>query len=398
MKRRSTTPVSATPRGLVTRSALVAGAVLMTIAAPLSIAPSVAADQYDAKIAELQGQIDAANDQAAKLGQQAQTLQGQLDQINGQITAIQTAIAASKQKAALLDTQIKDTQKKLAANKDALGATMASMYADGQTTPLEMLASSQNIGTFLNKQAYQSSINAKLSKTIKEINTLEAKLKTQQTEVQRTLADQKNAETALAAEQQKQAQLLAETQGQEAQYQQISANAAAQKAQVQQQQQAAIQAAIAAASRSSGGGGGRITAAGSLGSYVAWESQTAPNCYVDGNAISYGIDPLGYGCQQCVSFAAYMMLQKTGYGPSYWGNANMWPAAARSAGFTVSGVPRANSLGVMYAGQYGHIVYVQSVSGGTVHVQQYNYLINGKWGQYSEMDMPASAFGAYIYL
>ena len=391
MKQRSTTPVSAS--GIVTRSTLVATAVLIAGAAPLAIAPTTSADQYDDKINALQKKIDSANNQASKLGKKAQTLQGQLDQIQGQISRMEAMIAASQKKARLLDQKIKATESKLKANKNALGQTMASMYVDGQTTPLEMLASSQNIGNFLDKQAYQSSINDKLSQTIKSINTLETQLKKQQTEVKRTLADQKHAQSALAGEKQKQAELLSQTKGKEAKYQKLSASAEAQKLEVQKQQQAAIQAAIARS-----GGGGQVYAGGADGSYVAWESRTAPNCYVDGNAVSSGIDPLGYGCQQCVSFAAYKMLQVTGYGPAYWGNANMWPSAARSAGFKVSGTPRANSLGVMYVGQYGHIVYVQSVNGGTVHVQQYNYLVNGQWGQYSEMDLPASSFGAYIYL
>lgn len=392
MKRSSTTPVSSLPRGLATRSTLVAVAVLMTAAAPLSISQTASADKYDTQISALQQQIDSANAEAGKYAEQAKTLQGKLDQIQGQITAIQTLISASQKKAALLDQQIKDTETKLANNKSALGKTMASLYVDNQTTPLEMLASSKNIGSFLDKQAYQNSMNNRLTKTITEINKLEAQLKDQQTEVQRTLTDQKNAEAALASEKQQQAELLAQTQGQEAEYQKVAAGAEAQKLQVQQQQQAAIQAAIR-----QNGGSLQPTSGGSYGSYISWLSQSAPNCYVDANAISYSIDPLGYGCRQCVSFAAYMMLQKTGYGPSYWGHANMWPGAADAAGFTVTSQPRANSLGVMYIGAYGHIVYVQSVSGGTAHVQQYNYY-TGSWGQYSEMDMPTSSLNQYIYL
>lgn len=393
MKRKSTTLVSSSSRGLVARSAIVAAAVLMASTTPLALTQRASADKYDNQINALQKQIDSANAEAGKYASQAQDLKGKLDQINGQIASIQTLIKASQEKAAILEKQIKDTEVKLATNKQALGNTMAAMYVDGQTTPLEMLASSKNIGSFLDKQAYQSSINNTLSKTIDSINTLEAKLKSSQVEVRRTLADQQNAQAALAAQQQEQAKILEQTQGQEAQYRQVSSAAEAQKKSVQEQQQAAIQAAI-----SRGGGSlSSVRSGGSYGSYESWLSRSAPNCYVDANAISYSIDPLGYGCKQCVSFAAYIMESKTGYGPSYWGNANMWPSAAQRAGFQVSGTPRENSLAVMYVGQYGHIAYVKSISGGMAQIQQYNYYV-GSWGQYSEMSVPVSTFSSYIYL
>ena len=96
------------------------------------------------------------------------------------------------------------------------------------------------------------------------------------------------------------------------------------------------------------------------------------------------------------------MIQKTGYGPSYWGNANMWPNSARNAGFTVSRTPRANSIGVIMAGQWGHVVYVESYSAGsgTVNISQYNEWLPGLgYGYYSERNgVSAAQYDWYIYL
>ncbi|HEY5695437.1 MAG TPA: hypothetical protein VIQ80_01230, partial [Candidatus Saccharimonadales bacterium] len=64
MKQRSTTPVS---KGLVTRSALVAAAVLMVIAAPLSMTPRAYADKFDDQIKALQSEIDQYQVQAGQL-------------------------------------------------------------------------------------------------------------------------------------------------------------------------------------------------------------------------------------------------------------------------------------------------------------------------------------------
>ncbi len=128
------------------------------------------------------------------------------------------------------------------------------------------------------------------------------------------------------------------------------------------------------------------------------------NCYVDRYALSYGIDPWGYGCRQCVSYTAWKVLQAKGRAPMYWGNANMWPASAKRAGYKVSTIPRERSVGVMLSGPYGHVVWVESVNADkTINISQYNYWlpnkVNGGWGWYSEFkNVSPSAYQAYIYV
>jgi len=51
----------------------------------------------------------------------------------------------------------------------------------------------------------------------------------------------------------------------------------------------------------------------------------------------------------------------------------------------------------MTGGQYGHIVWVESVNGNMVTISQYNYLVNGRWGQFSTMTVPASTYDTYVY-
>ena len=404
MKQRSTTPVSGSS-GLATKSALVASAVLMVLAAPLAMTPTARAEDYEAKISALQKQIDSYDKKAGRLGKKADGLQATLDKISGQKAAIQSQLELTQQKYILLQKQIKATAKKLGDNKNALGEIIASLYVEGETTPLEMLASSKNIGDFLDKQTYQSSTRDQLSSTVNEVKNLQKKLEGQKTDLQRTLADQKNARTALAAKEDEQAKLVAKTRGSEASYKKLSQESSAQKLQLQQEQQAAIQAAMARAAAAapagpSGGGGGGVTVSPgspSMGGYP-W----AGGCTVDANAISSGTDPLGYGCRQCVSYTAWKVYQKTGYAPRWWGNANMWPGSARAAGFKVSSTPRANAIGVISAGAYGHTVYIEDYnpSTGMARISQMNYLNAGGpgWGNYSEMTLPAGTYDTFIYL
>lgn len=397
MKQRSTTPVS---KGLVTRSALVATAVLMVLAAPLSMTPRVYADKYDDQINALQSEIDQYSAQAGQLRTQIGTLQQEIAGIDKQRAIIQAQIDLSQAKYDKLQAEIQQTEKDIATNRVALGKTLADLYVGNTISPLEMLASSKNIGDYVDKQAYRSSAQQQLSQTIDRIKQLKANLVQQQADVQRTLADQTNSKNALVAQENQRASILAQTQGQESAYQNLAADREAKKLAVQQQQQAAIEAAIAAAS---GGRGSGVVLPGTTD--YPWNSS---NCYVDANAWSYGgvdgngTDGLGYGCRQCVSYVAWRVYKETGYAPVSWGNAYDWPASARAAGYQTSSVPRAHAAGViMSGGEPGHIVWVESVNegAGTMIVSQYNYFNAGGpgWGNYSKMQVPIGTYQSYIY-
>lgn len=394
MKIRSTTPVI---NVFTTKTLLVVTAVLMAVSSPIVISQIANARDFEGEIRAIQAQIDQYQAQARALGEQADSLQKELQSIDQEKSTIQAQIDLSQAKYDKLQQDIIDTEKKIQETQDTLGKILANIYADDSITPLEMLASSKNIGDYLDKQEYRSSISSNLKTTIDKIKDLKKQLEKQKKDTEKVLADQNNAKAALVAKEQERANLLAQTQNSEENYKNMSAAAQAQKLQVMQAQQAAITAAYR-------GNGGMIQAGGTLGSYASW----AGNCYVDGNAWSHGgvngngEDPLGYGCNQCVSYTAWKMMQVTGWGPSYWGNANMWPAKARSLGYKVSSTPRANSLGVISAGQYGHIVYVQNynASNNTVDISQYNEWLPGLgWGRYSERyGASAYTYDSYIYL
>jgi surface antigen/peptidoglycan hydrolase CwlO-like protein len=396
MKQRSTTPVS---KGLVTKSVLVAAAVLMMVAAPLSVQPRVLADKYDDQIQALQREIDAYEAEASKLKDKADSLQVQINRLNNQKLQIQGQIELSQAKFNKLKKQIADTETEIANSKSVLGTTIASLYIDDKITPLEMLASSQNIGDYVDKQEYRSAIRDQLSQSIVKIKALKVSLEKQKADVARVLGDQRNARNALAAKESEQQGLLAATRGQESSYKALSAETNAKKLEIQKQQQAAIEAAIRAAN---GGGSVDILPGDPNKGGYPWER----DCYVDANAVSHGGydgnggDPLGYGCRQCVSYTAWKVIQKTGYEPRYWGNANMWPGSATAAGFRIGSTPKVGSVGVISAGQYGHVVWIEAVNGdGTVDVSQYNYYNAGGsgWGHYSKMRVSSATYDTYIY-
>lgn len=387
MNLRSTTPSSIS---LAKRVSLVATAVLMIAATPLAMSQLVKADDFDARIAQLQRQIEQFNAQAAVLSQERNTYENKLAQLNAEKSQIQAQIDLNEAKANQLAADIVKNEALIAANKDALGETLADLYVDDNISPLEMLASSSNISDYVDKQTYREAIQDELASTIATIKELKKQLEEQKLGVERALADQKSAREALTAKEAEQQNLIAQVRGQEEAYQALSAQTKAEKDRVQQAQQAAIAAAMRRA-----GGGSAVAGDPNKGGY--------PSNLANSDYYNPVVDPWGMYSRQCVSYTAWKVYQKNGYMP-YWGgrgNANQWPGNARAAGIPVSSSPRAGSVGVIMAGQYGHVVWVESVNGdGTINISQYNYFNAGGagWGHYSEMyGISPGAYDYYIH-
>jgi surface antigen/peptidoglycan hydrolase CwlO-like protein len=396
MKHWSTTPVS-NIKNTAKKTTLITVAVLLALTTTLQVAKIVRADDFDQRIAEVQRQIDDYQAQAGKLAAQADSLQKELNSLTAQKNVIQGQINLKQAEHDKLVAQIADNEKKIAENQDALGKTIADLYVSSDISPLEMLASSKSISDYVDKEAYQNSIRDSLTDTIASIKKLKKQLEAQKKDVDRVLTEQKFARDELAAKESQQASLVAQTRGQEATYQRLVGERESQKLTLQKQQQAAIEAAL----RRAGGPINILPGDPNKGGYP-WES----GCWVDANAYSHGGadgmggDPLGYGCRQCVSYTAWKVGQRTGNFPRYWGNANQWPASARATGYQTGSTPRVNSVGVISAGAYGHVVWVEAVNGdGTVDVSQYNYYNAGGpgWGNYSKMRVSAATYDTYIY-
>jgi surface antigen len=104
---------------------------------------------------------------------------------------------------------------------------------------------------------------------------------------------------------------------------------------------------------------------------------------------SYGYSGNGYSFGYCTYYVATRRSI-----PSNWGNANAWYYNAQASGFSVGSVPIPGAIAWTGAGYYGHVAYVESVSGGMVTVSEMNY--NGGWDRVSWRTVPAYTF-RYIY-
>jgi len=361
----------------------------------------VAADQYDDKIRALQQDIAKYQAEQEKLNQQAVTLESTLAKLSSQRAAIQAQIDLSQAKYDKLVLDIKQTEKDIQDNRDALGITIANLYVDDDITPIEILASSSSISDYMDKQEYRNSVRDELTEKISSIKALKTKLETQKKEVAKVLSDQKSEKATLVAKQNEQQSLLDQTKGDEAKYQQLISDSEDQIAEAR-----AIQAAIRARLNSTGG---YVLIDSSQLSEYPWNSSNCPmwGYLSTGGSDGNGGDGHGYGCRQCASYVAWRFAKETGIYPS-WGNAWQFTNGAKSLGYQEGG-PQSGSIAVMdpaTAGNvyYGHVAWVETdpyINGNgqeVIQVSQYNYDFGWGYGMYSRMELSVNAFDHYIHI
>lgn len=360
----------------------------MSASIPVAFAQNVLADKYDDQVKKLQSEADSYQQRASTLGVLASTLQAQLDTLTKQKNEIQAQINTSQAKRNKLEKDIAATEKKIAINKEALGEIVADMYVDSSISPLEMLASSKNIGDYVDKQEYRSSMQDNLNSTIKQIKSLRSQLEKQKKQVENVLRDQKSQKNALAAKEAEQAKLVSDTRGEESAYNGLVAKRNNEISSVRAQQAAAM----AAAARQSTGGSLNIGAgSASGGGYPAIWANAEQDTLVD----NWGL----YN-RECVSYTAWKVASTGRYVPHFGGagNANQWPSTTARYGIASGSTPKAGSVAIWYVGAYGHAMYVEAVNGdGTITVSDYNNNMDGLgWGRYHYYTRSAAGL-TYIY-
>ncbi len=327
------------------------------------------ADKYDEQINALNAQNAVSRGVLNGLETQAGSYQAVINQLQAQINAIQSQLAANQSQQAQLEQQINADKQEITTKKASLAEDIKTMYVDGQMSTIEELASSKNLSDYVDREEYRTSVQNQLNAKIKEIANLQAQLETKKTQIDQLVESEKAQNSQLASDQNQQSQLLSYNEGQQAAYnQQISSNSS-QISKLRAQQ-------LAANSRFISGGGSFAAGTGPAcgGGYPSvW-------CNAPQDSI---IDSWGMYNRECVSYTAFKVAQSGRYMP-YWGgrgNANQWPGDARAAGIPMDfgGGARPGDVAISTAGAFGHAMYVESVSGGSIFVSQYNAALDGRY-------------------
>lgn len=395
MKLRSTTPAS---NRFAAKALLVVSVIVMGFAVPIQLSSSVFADKYDDQINALQQDVNRYQAEANRLNGEAKTLESALGVIAAEKSQIQAQLDLSQATYDKLIVDIAATETKIKENQDALGITIADLYVDAKISPLEMIASSKNVSEYLDKQEYRNSVRDQLTSTIAEIKTLKTQLDDQKKSVETVLAQQNAQKEILVAKEAEQQSLLARTQGQEAAFQQLTAERSNEMAAVQAQQRAAIAALTNNGQNSAGGVGsfqyrnysGNQGACG--GGYPSGWCNAPLDAYVDNWALY---------TRECVSYTAWAAVNRFGKHVTSFsgmGHAYQWPNTASGLmGANVDNSPEVGSVAITPRSSFtplGHAMMVEQVYGdGWIRVSQYNF---AGTGEYSTMDLKASS-AVYVH-
>jgi len=322
----------------------------------------------------------AAQDSLNGLRATAASYQDAINQLQSQINGLQAQIVANQAQQASLQQQIIQKQLEIDEQKKVLGNDLKAMYLSGQMTPEEMLATSNSISDYIDKQQQYSAVQDKIQDTLKQIADLQAKLQSEKAQVEALLKAQQTQEAQLANSQAQQQSLLNYNVDQQNQFSaQISANKAAIAA--AQRQQFLFNVSLYGAAAYGGSGGYPWANAVQVGGTYNWSY----------NGGLY--DPLGWNYRNCTSYAFWRLGQARGILLPWSNFPTVYNSGGRigysipdfqNLGYRVDHDPDGATLAVSGAGpygngSYGHIMYVEASDASSAYVSQYNYAGDGRF-------------------
>lgn len=330
--------------------------------------------------ASIQDQINALSQenankqsQSGALANEAASLQDKINGLQSKINALQVEINDNQNQIVALEGEISKAEAELAKQRDLLGQNIRAMYVEGDISTLEMLASSQDLSEFVDKQQYRTSVQEKIKDTLARVNDLKHQLDAQHETLERRQADSKKNQSEIAAQKAEQDQLLGLNEGQRSALDsEIKGNS--KKIEELKRQQALENI------RLFGGGGGVTGGGGYPWGYATClhTGQVEGACYNYDWAVNGSVwnpNTGGYGYRNCTDYVAWKIRSQGRYVPAGLGNAKDW-----DNNYPSDDTPTAGDAAVSNAGTYGHVMYVESVNGnGTINISDYNRAGTGKY-------------------
>lgn len=359
----------------------------------LFVAPQVFADRFDDQIGSIQAEINNFQQQANEIRARGDTLQNALDVITAEKNALQAQIDLNQTKFDQLSADIKSNEEKLERQKRTLNKTVARIYANGDTTPIVMLASSKNVGEYVSAQAVRGTVRDQMKAAMDGVKKIKTELSKQKIDIERVLNDQTRQREALAAKESEQANLVAQTRGEEAAYQNLVSAKSAEIQNLRAQQAASYQQYGTASSSPTG-------------LAISYTNMQVMGCGASGYSYcNYGwddivSDPWGLGyTKECVHYVADALTRRGYYIPyglfAGRGNANQWIGTTSGGVAYTDSTPTVNSVVYMPIGGVGHVGMVEEVYGnGYIKVSQMNLPFGG---HYSTMDLRVTSNLSFMH-
>jgi len=360
------------------------------------------AQELQEQASGLQAEINQANERAELLDEKARDLEEALEQLDRQIKESSKKIASTGEKISALQKDLDKAQSELDRQKGLLRSNMRALYKRGGASDFEMLASSESFSEFIDEQEYLERLKLSIQESTNKVLELRLTIQAQQDEQKELLAQQTAVKRSLDDARQEREELLDTTRSEELRLREYSQNLG--------ERQRDINRELLRLSRVvnvSGAGG--YPWANTLCLYT--DSVQGPcrhpndavgdyEWYISGNR-NNRIDPWGYYYRNCTSYVAWKSA-KMGFeldldGPNRrsLGDGGAWADNARKySELSTGSTPRVGSFAVFNVGGFGHVAFVEKVSGNEVLVSEYNFVADGV---YSERWISRYQPNEYVY-
>lgn len=352
--------------------------ILILVFTTLQSSPFAWANSIQQQINQLTNQNAQTQNQVNTLQEEAVSLEDKISRIQQEIDGLQIQINDNQAKINELQVQINEAEAELEKQKDLLGKNIRAMYVEGDISTLEMLASSNSLSDFVDREQYRNAVKDKIKITLDTVNELKHQLKTQHETLERRLNDQNTLQAKLRAQRSESTRLLGLNTNQRIALDgEIRQNN--KKIEELKRQQAIENA------RLFGGGTGVIGGGGYPwgNAYCLHTGQVDGPCWNYDWAFNGSIwnwSTGGYGYRNCTDWVAWRVKSSGRFMPSGMGNAKNWVGNGQARGYAVNNSPAPGAAAVSTAGFYGHVMYVEAVNGdGSVVISDYNRAGTGKY-------------------
>lgn len=355
---------------------------------------------------KIQKKISRANRQATELEELAQTLEEAIEELDEEIAQSNREIKRTTKKVEGLQVLLDAAHEELDAKKALLRANMRELYKRADVSTFELLASSESFSEFIDEQEYLERLKLSIQDTTEAVLEISLDISGRQNEQKELLLMQETMKESLADAREERELLLDETTNEGLRLRKYSQN-------LTKRQQEINREFLRMSQMISTDGGGGYPWASALCVYT--DEPDGACLHPDDSARHYEwyfgnnkkdrLDPWGYFLRNCTSYVAWRSAQEgfaldtAGPNRRSLGDGGSWgdkKNVAKYEELSVGREPKVGSFAVFKLSGFGHVAFVEEISGDRVRISEYNFAPFGSGG-YSERWIPRYQPSSYVY-
>ncbi len=394
------THISTVARVSLLVTTVVLTAVLLVSGLPLSLWAQNAQELVN-ESSEIRQELEETVEETLRLQEQAMSLEEAIEELDEEIEEQNKEIKRLNRVIDALQERLDEAQAELSAKAALLRANMRTLYKRGDVSTFELMASSDSFSEFIDEQEYLERLKDQIQGMTREIYDIQQSIRQQQNEQRELLVQQESVKESLAEMRAEREELLDETLSEEERLREHSQSLVARQQEINRE---LIRMSQIVTTEGTGG----YPWADALCVYT--DAPVGPcrhptdswgdfEGYVDDK--NNRRDEWEFFYRNCTSYVAWRSAQD-GFeitapapGRSGLGDAGSWHKnASRYDELSVGTEPRVGSFAVFANGPFGHVAYVERISGDRVLISEYNLIADG---MYSERWIPRYQPTAYVY-